>query len=245
MGKYYLIFIFLFLFLGCKLGKGIETGDSKGSDSDSSYFVDSVQLEYPVGSQSNPIVYPREIRINQSEIVRSEIKSSERSGMGQIVYNIPDTMVIYSSYKVTVRISKSESTIDIEKNLNGRVISSTLRVESRMEVKIIDPSGENFRIVPINRERQLIEEREYTQWIFNIIPLKSGKDLKLDLVVSIIIGEDTKEIVYTDKILVKSNPTKQIKSWWERNWHWIIEVMLIPFGIWIWNFFREKLKKKS
>lgn len=165
--------------------------------------------------------------------------------MGQIVYNIPDTMDVFQDYKIVIRISKESNLIEIKENLNGRTVRSDLRVENRMEVKVVDPSGDNFKIIPINRERQLVESGEYTQWSFSVTPLKIGEDLKLDLVVSIIVGEDVKEIVYTDSVLVKSSPTKQIKSWWDRNWSWMVEVMLIPFGIWIWNYLKEKFKKKS
>ena len=154
-------------------------------------------------------------------------------------------MNVLQDYKIVIRISKESNLIDIQENLNGRTVRSELRVENRMEVKVVDPSGNNFNIIPINRERQLVENGEYTQWSFSVTPLKSGENLKLDLVVSIIIGEDIKEIVYTDSVLVKSSPTKQAKSWWDRNWNWMVEVMLIPFGIWIWNYVRDRLKKKS
>lgn len=184
-------------------------------------------------------------RLESNSVSENISTTNSRDILGQIVYKIPDTMVIHRDHKIVVRISKESNLISIQDNLSGKVVVSQVRVENRMEVKIIDPTGENFKIIPINRERQLIESGEYTQWNFNVVPIKTGKDLKLDLVVSIVIGEDTREIVYTDKILVKSNPKKQVKSWWERNWHWFFEIMLIPFAIWMWNSIRKKIKENS
>lgn len=253
MGKY--LILLLIILSGCKLKKGTNT--LLNSKNNIEYASDSMQIEYVSDSMQieyydnmlvrsappPPMTMDREITTIENPISNVPIQSTV--SMGQIVYNIPDTMNVLQDYKIVIRISKESNLIDIQENLNGRTVRSELRVENRMEVKIVDPSGNNFNIIPINRERQLVENGEYTQWSFSVTPLKSGENLKLDLVVSIIIGEDIKEIVYTDSVLVKSSPTKQVKSWWDRNWNWMVEVMLIPFGIWIWNYVRDRLKKKS
>jgi len=253
MGKY--LILLLIILSGCKLKKGTNT--LLNSKNNIEYASDSMQIEYVSDSMQieyydnmlvrsappPPMTMDREIATIENPISNVPIQSTV--SMGQIVYNIPDTMNVLQDYKIVIRISKESNLIDIQENLNGRTVRSELRVENRMEVKVVDPSGNNFNIIPINRERQLVENGEYTQWSFSVTPLKSGENLKLDLVVSIIIGEDIKEIVYTDSVLVKSSPTKQVKSWWDRNWNWMVEVMLIPFGIWIWNYVRDRLKKKS
>lgn len=253
MGKY--LILLLIILSGCKLKKGTNT--LLNSKNNIEYASDSMQIEYVSDSMQieyydnmlvrsappPPMTMNREITTIENPISNVPIQSTV--SMGQIVYNIPDTMNVLQDYKIVIRISKESNLIDIQENLNGRTVRSELRVENRMEVKVVDPSGNNFNIIPINRERQLVENGEYTQWSFSVTPLKSGENLKLDLVVSIIIGEDIKEIVYTDSVLVKSSPTKQVKSWWDRNWNWMVEVMLIPFGIWIWNYVRDRLKKKS
>lgn len=248
MGKY--LILLLIILSGCKLKKGTNTLLNNIEYTPDSIQIesDSIQIEYydnvlARSAPPPPMVINREITTIENPISNSQIQSTV--SMGQIVYNIPDTMDVFQDYKIVIRISKESNLIEIKENLNGRTVRSDLRVENRMEVKVVDPSGDNFKIIPINRERQLVESGEYTQWSFSVTPLKIGEDLKLDLVVSIIVGEDVKEIVYTDSVLVKSSPTKQIKSWWDRNWSWMVEVMLIPFGIWIWNYLKEKFKKKS
>lgn len=247
MGKY--LILLLIILSGCKLKKGTNT--LLNSKNNIEYASDSMQIEQIEYYDSMlvrsapppPMVMNREITTIENPISNSQIQSTV--SMGQIVYNIPDTMNVLQDYKIVIRISKESNLIEIQENLNVRTVRSEIRVENRMEVKVVDPSGDNFKIIPINRERQLVESGEYTQWSFSVTPLKSGEDLKLDLVISIIVGEDIKEIVYTDSILVKSSPSKQVKSWWDRNWNWMAEVMLIPFGIWIWNYLKEKFKKKS
>jgi hypothetical protein len=112
-----------------------------------------------------------------------------------------------------------------------------------MQVEIIDPTGNSFKVTPVNIQKQFVDST-YTEWRFNVTPLKSGTN-KLNLVISIFKDDDVKQIVYSDDIYVRSNPKAEIKSFWYDNWKWFLEKLLIPlaswsFGLWL----GRKIKKK-
>lgn len=211
------------------------------SISDTLFNVEEIE-EIRVGSApgEREVGMGKESKINKIQISENKISESSSKSFGQIVYKIPDTMVVLKNYEIIIRIQKGSQNINIEENLNGKITKKEIRVESKMEVKIKDPENK-FEISEINKERQIIENDEYTEWRFGIKPKKVGK-CKLNIVVSIIIGEDVKEIVYEDIIVINSNPTKQIKSWWEENWKLMLELILIPLSIWGYNLWKNRKK---
>ena len=135
---------------------------------------------------------------------------------------------------------------EISENLNGKLISKNIKTSDNMQVELIDPTGECFKISEINSKKQLVDS-SYTEWIFNVMPLRSGKN-KLNLVISIFRKDDVKQKVYSDEIYVQSNAPAQIKTFWYDNWKWSIETLIIPiitwlFGIW-WGKRSEKKKRR-
>jgi hypothetical protein len=86
----------------------------------------------------------------------------------------------------------------------------------------------------------MIEDSGYTEWVYTVTPLRTGKH-SLNLVVSIIKEGNKKETVYNDLVYIRSNPKEVIKGFWERNWQWAFSTILIPLIIWFYN----KRKKKN
>lgn len=219
-----------------------KTKSEKLSNIDITESIKEIQLDTLYGFEYDHIVGSSVSSHIQSENLKLDPnvqKTEIKKEFGQIIYKIPDTMVVLKNYEIIIRISKG-SNVNIEKNINGKITKSEIRVESRMEVKLKDPE-DNFEISEINKERQLIEEDEFTEWRFGVKPKKTGK-CKLNLVVSIIVGEDTKEIIYKDIITVRSNPAIQVKSWWEENWKTMLELILIPLFIWMYNKWKNRNK---
>lgn len=109
-----------------------------------------------------------------------------------------------------------------------------------MEVEIVDPTSNSFLIVKNNSDVQLVDTTDYTEWVYNVTPNKSGR-LKLNVIVSIIREKGKKQIVYFDNVYVKSNPVIVVETFWEKYWQWCFSTLIIPFGIWLWN--RKKKRK--
>lgn len=164
---------------------------------------------------------------------------------GKIVYKIPTEMKVRETYQVIVRIGKSS--INIYENLDGQVRESVIPVTQTMEVNLIDPSPKDskaFDIIADNNAVQIVDSTEtYTQWSWNVTPLKAGKT-ELKVVVSIIRDGNKKEEVYSDKVEVKINPIKQILFWLKNYWQWLLTTLLIPVFKWIYDNYIKKKKEE-
>jgi hypothetical protein len=150
------------------------------------------------------------------------------------------------NYDIIVRISRSNTNVEISQNLNGKVITKNIKTSHTMQVELVDPTGECFKVSEVNSQKQIVDS-SYTEWRFNVTPLKSGNN-KLNLVVSIFKNDDVKQTVYSDEIYVQANAPAQIKSFWYENWKWSMEKIIIPILAWLfgrwWGKRSEKKKRR-
>lgn len=256
----YLFLLLTIIFTGCATQKDVpnnnlenftQTDSLKLVINDSLPLIDTTNMNIQNELVSEAMVRPytpqREIVIK--EVFKNSIQNTKvnsETDLGQVIYKVPDTMKVMKNYDVIVRISKSQTNIEMRNNLNGKVIQRSIKTSNRMSVELIDPTGNSFQIKEVNSQKQIVDS-SYTEWKFNVMPLKSGQN-KLDLVISIFKNDDVKQIVYSDEIWVQSNTPAQIKTFWYDNWKWSMEKLIIPvitwlFGMW-WGKRREKKKRR-
>lgn len=174
--------------------------------------------------------------------VKSLVKKDNDYNFGKLAYDIPDTMMLKKTYTILLRINRDTNDVSISTGLGPKVKVTNVKTSDEMEVEIVDPTSNSFLIVKNNSDVQLIDTTDYTEWVYNVTPNKSGK-LKLNIIVSIIREKGKKQIVYFDNVYVKSNPVIVVKTFWEKYWQWCFSTLIIPFFIWLWN--KKKKKKKS
>jgi hypothetical protein len=249
----WILIILSFIFISCGSQKPIMKEDSskkyryeidtisKIDESKNELKEENLQTEMAVGSHdSNNQLHKTNLVVKTKTKV---VKETKKSNLGQILYKVPDTMQVMKNYEVIVRISRSETNVEIKDGLDTKVIQNKITTSSKMEVQLKDPTGQNFDIIEINSADQMVDS-SYTEWRYNVKPIKSGQN-QLMLIVSIFIGDDVKQTVFSDQIWVKSNPKAQIGTFWQKNWQWSMDKILIPivtflFGIW----FSKRKKKK-
>jgi uncharacterized protein (TIGR02145 family) len=128
---------------------------------------------------------------------------------GKALYKIPNQMKIGKTEKCIIRIAFDEEILKIGLNSEDYTVSNEIRMGETMQVILKDSSADednlNFKIRAINSQVQLIDEDDYTQWQFNVKPLKTGKHF-LTIVIGIIIEQENKvrikEIVLEEDIEV-------------------------------------------
>jgi len=252
------LFLVIF-FIGCVTPKNTPIIDNKNNfiqidsiqlKTNDRLFTDTVNnIEKEIISEAMIRPYSPQKEVSVKEVFKKSIQRTEvnsETDLGQVIYKVPDTMRVMKNYDVIVRISKSQTNIEMHNNLNGKIIQKSIKTSNRMSVELIDPTGNSFQIKEVNSQKQIVDS-SYTEWKFNVMPLKSGQN-KLDLVISIFKNDDVKQIVYSDEIWVKSNTPAQIKTFWYDNWKWSMEKLIIPvitwlFGMW-WGKRREKKKRR-
>ena len=260
MKKLYYFILFIALF-GCqKQQLPVITEDHKEVlvDStlikDDNLFGDENENQTGVGSSgtteeevltTNPP--PTESKQEDSVYVKPKLQNESNTSYiidnGRILYVVPDTMLVMKNYEIVIRISKSNSQTTISQNIQrkDKVKTEQIKTTSKMQVELIDPQKDCFNITSVNSSKQLVDST-YTEWKFNVQPIKSGTN-RLDLVVSIFLNEDLKQVSYSDEIFVKANPKAQIKDFWSTNWKWIFEKLVLPLVTWFIGYWMGKKKK--
>ena len=174
---------------------------------------------------------------------------------GRIAFAIPDKMKQGVETKVTVRISANTSedlTVGLRKETEmpkPPVTIEKINVLPHMTVKLL--GNKAFEIVPLTPEEQFVAKDAFTQWQFNVTPLKSGEQ-ELDLLVGVRVQEPTgdKETrfhpTYEHTVMVEVDRVFVVTHFFEENWKWIIGTMLFPvFLILLKRRFDNEKKKKS
>lgn len=152
---------------------------------------------------------------------------------GMLLYDIPDSMILSKLYTIKIRIQKQASSIS--KDGTRKPVQTRIQTSGKMEVELSDPNPDGaFKITKSNASQQIVENDYYTEWIFNVIPTRSGEQ-SLNLVVSIISDNGVKQLVFEDVIFVKNKISVKIESFWEKHWQWVFSTILIPIFIYLWK----------
>ena len=148
--------------------------------------------------------------------------------------------------RVEVRLTQN-----ITENLTEGLIGSgvpqieEIDVGTFMKVRL---TGDNFDIKPLSSEEQVVRPVRFTEWSWDVTPLKSGiQELHLTVTVRVLIpGQDEQKIdwdVMDKRISVKVNPSYTIKRFIESYWQWIagtiITIVIAAIGI------RKKIRREE
>ena len=262
MRKSLLLFsLVLFMFSCCKTNKTKSISNTGGGNpkfkTDERVYTELEATEYkmskeeilskhtsPPPPQDTKEVHARSLKVNFLKNKMTQPKDTNIS-IGVVFYQVPDTMIVFNKYPVRVRISKEKKVEVITEGLdskNGEVVASNVAISQKMEVTLKDESPDNdpsFIISQINNDQQIVDNDGYTEWIFNVQPVKHGNK-KLNLVISIVKNDAKKQIVYTDNIVVKESIKGEVKTFWEKYWQYIISTFLLPLFYFIWKRFSKK-----
>ncbi len=200
------------------------------------------------------------VKYNKQNVIIEDKTVNNQSGQvnteaGTMAYSIPEEMQVGKSYHVKLRITRDGNKVQLvegdrsitiyDERVKSKVIIESIRVESIMSATLLSDS-DKFTITPLSTELQNIEERGYTEWQWNIKPLKGGQNY-LKLIVKVRIKEDGEEFykditVFDKNIDVKSNPGFTVWQFIKSYWQWFMTTIIIPFVIWWWKNRKEKKK---
>jgi len=179
-----------------------------------------------------------------TDILREEL---DKLPLGKILFNPPTVMKVGKVERVEVRIAQNLEE-DLTYALKGRGVPhiESVPVGSFMSVRL---SGDDFEILPLNAEQQIITENTFTQWAWDVRPLKSGqRSLHLSVTVRVIIpdvGEEAKDHPVIDRVInVKINPIYSAGKLLQSQWKWLATTTIIPLILWRLNLY-SRLKLYS
>ncbi|HEX8494177.1 MAG TPA: hypothetical protein VF658_15120 [Pyrinomonadaceae bacterium] len=161
------------------------------------------------------------------EVINDEVRKLKP---GQILFNPAQEMKVGAPETIEVRIANSLIS-DLEKGLKGKGASQVeeVKVSAYMGV-LLNGTEEFFHITLKNREQKIVADDQYTEWIFNVTPLKQGKPslyLTPYNVIDTPAGEKTYEHPsFIREINVTTTLTYTILKFFRDNWKEIIGIFI-------------------
>lgn len=177
---------------------------------------------------------------------------SVMEGFGTIAYNVPYNLRVNELSTIRLRISMGHNVSDVvlgDRDIpivgvgsNDLVILETIRISSLMRASLYTDDG-LFEVSGVSSKEQTLLDGGYTEWIWRIKPIKSGRHyIKMLITVS-----DRDIVVYEKQIPVESNWyfsfSNWVVRWWESLLAGLIVPIVIPFIIW-WRNRNKKIIKK-
>lgn len=137
----------------------------------------------------------------------------KKNKAGNVLYRIPSTMSLGKEVKCIVRIALNKEIIVQNIDFDEHVQLREARVSDIMQVELLDPAQlPAFKIRSISSPEQFIEDNEYTEWLFYILPQRAGVFpllLKVS-VIELILGQERKrEIVLEEQVQIVTAPTEE------------------------------------
>lgn len=161
--------------------------------------------------------------------------------IGNILYNPPTEMTMNVTETVEVRIAKNEVSED---NLTGTgaIQKDEIPISQTMKVQLCcgdSQKGDPFDIHSVSAPEQLVDDPlldddEYTEWVFQVTPRQSGEQ-QLQLLVTALYNYPDGSIRQKDRVLNKAikvqvDTTKEAQNWISQHWHWLGLLLAIPLA---------------
>ena len=141
--------------------------------------------------------------LKEKDLVGYEPSEEATAYEGHLLYKIPLTMNHNEKSSCFVRIAIEKAAITKYLELTEEIKQYGLeKVSDVMQVQLVDPTmSDAFQIYGVNEPEQLILKKGYTEWRFDVTPLKSGVfPLLLKVAVLIMVnGKERKREITLEK----------------------------------------------
>jgi hypothetical protein len=149
---------------------------------------------------------------------------------GKVLFDTPHQMKVGASERVSVRIAKTITQDFFE----GLIHTQESEIENIRTSRFMAVSlkGDDFKVEALGNEEQIIEDNDFTQWDWKVVPLKSG-NRKLWVSITIQVKAENEQArktlpVLEKEIPVKINPMYSIGTFVGQHWQWLTASAIIP-----------------
>jgi hypothetical protein len=102
-------------------------------------------------------------------------ENADAARTGTVLYRVPNVMQLQKAVRCVVRVAVNEDAILENILLDEHVeLKSRVEISDVMSAELLDPEGGAFQISSLNARTQLIRQTGYTEWNFQVMPLKEG-----------------------------------------------------------------------
>jgi hypothetical protein len=218
------------------------TTPSRGGDGGEEPRPGSVPTRSSVGEEPRPGPVT-----TRSPSVDDLASSALRTAEGKLEYIVPSSMRVGETRIVQARISRS-----IDESLTKDLAESDIIIKKKIEVAdhmTVRLSGAAFSITPITPEEQVLTGSGFTQWQWDVIPERGGKQT-LIFTVTLVFLESNRPSYLTrevdrEEIEIEVNYSYQAKQFVGNNWQWLWTVVAIPLGTFLISRISRVRKRKQ
>lgn len=175
----------------------------------------------------------REIASDSAMAPEDTLRSIDKAekNIGEITHLIKDTMYYGVTDTVEAIVSyncpKEMIQSGAQTFLRHAIVTQQIKITPIMRARLIDPTGNSFKIVPITDTVQIVEmiDSTFTLWQWRVTPIKAGnKDLVLS--VDMIIDNNEKSLkIYQDNIFIHIGFWTKFWNFIQLNWTYITYVL--------------------
>jgi Effector-associated domain 11 len=172
----------------------------------------TLQQQYIRGTMSNEEYQRALAKINGqvfeflNVLSQKDLEPIGLGDKGRLMHNIPGKMILNEMSECIIRIAKDDEQLLRDFVLTGDSKVESIAISKKMEVELADPTGgKAFDISTISTNRQFITQNDFTQWIFDVIPLMEGSHrlaVKAIIIEEIDGKEERRDIVYRSMVTV-------------------------------------------
>lgn len=147
-------------------------------------------------------------KIEKTTILQANTAKNKSSG--RILHNIPGIMPLGRESRCIVRIAFDDETLTRDFQLTKDTVIQSVRIAEVMGVELLDfNETPAFQIRTITEEEQFLACDDYTQWIFQVKPIREGKfplTLKVAVIEEIDGRERKRDIVLEKEVFIINQP---------------------------------------
>jgi len=177
----------------------------------------------------------KKINVSNQQELEATIKAAqdfvdEETPSGKILFDTPDQMKVGIIERVSLRITKKLTNNFFEDLIHSQEVEvENIRVSQFMSSNL---RGDDFKIEALGNEKQIIEDNDFTQWDWKVVPLKGG-NRKLWATITIQVKVENEQALKTLPVLEKEvsvmiNPAYSTGTFVVQYWQWLIASAIIP-----------------
>jgi hyperosmotically inducible protein len=230
-------------------------------------------IEHVATEVPNVAQVVNEMEVNKTAVPRPNRPTSSgqppkiSKSSGRVAFRSEETMNIGKSYPIFVDVSRSLSAAELKADIDrqtaaarpdsernnvdrGKTMIDTIKITPKMRAHL-SANADEFAISMVTpEEAQVTNDSGVTTWEWMVKPLKSGKDLSLDLSLSLVSDDgslalDTYHRFINVTVPFPQNVMSPIRDFIKAEWHWLLTAIIIPVAGWIWVKLKKRLAPKS
>jgi hyperosmotically inducible protein len=231
------------------------------------------EIEHVASGVPNVTQVVNEMEVDEKGVSRNKSANpSERrpkisKSTGKVAFRSEETMNIGKSYPIFVDVSRSLSAAELKADIDrqtaaarpdserhnvdrGKTTIDTIKITPKMHAHL-SANTDEFAISMVTPEEvQVTNDSGVTTWEWMVKPLKSGKDLRLDLSLSLVSDDgslalDTYHRFINVTVPFPQNVVSPMRDFVKAEWHWLLTAIIVPVAGWIWVKLKKRLAPKS